>query len=133
MKRTMATATALLVLMLSAAASPATPVPATTLSEDPIFEVTTATLLPDNDTIEEMSTVVADGFTGSVTVEAERAEQADGGVWRCPRACECATLPEGTSYNCSLPSGLLAFDEYGDGVTFKCQVHHLNLRVLSLL
>ncbi|XP_068631403.1 protein toll-like [Battus philenor] len=51
---------------------------------------------------------------------AAMSDEEDAGSWRCPRRCSCVVLPGGTSYNCSLPSGPLSFDEYGDGITFKC-------------
>ncbi|XP_013165519.1 PREDICTED: protein toll-like isoform X2 [Papilio xuthus] len=116
-------ATALVVLLaVAAAASPAPsapPLDVTTLLEDMTYEVTMTTLLPENDTVVEISTIAADDNIGSTSVSL--AGQRGDGEWRCPRGCECAALAEGTSYNCSLPSGVLAFDEYGDGITFKCQ------------
>ncbi|KPI93628.1 hypothetical protein RR46_12793 [Papilio xuthus] len=131
---TRAMATALVVLLaVAAAASPAPsapPLDVTTLLEDMTYEVTMTTLLPENDTVVEISTIAADDNIGSTSVS--QAGQRGDGEWRCPRGCECAALAEGTSYNCSLPSGVLAFDEYGDGITFKCQVRSVTAISRSL-
>ncbi|CAH2056993.1 unnamed protein product, partial [Iphiclides podalirius] len=48
----------------------------------------------------------------------EDADSAPGS--HCPKGCDCIELTDGTSYNCSLPSGVVAFDEFGDGIIFKC-------------
>ncbi|XP_045539827.1 uncharacterized protein LOC106716214 [Papilio machaon] len=123
--RAMATALVVLLTVAVAAASPAPStllLDSTTLAEDVTYEVTATTLIPENDTVVEISTIVADDDIGSASVsQAGQAGQAGDGEWRCPHGCDCAALVEGTSYNCSLPSGVLAFDEYGDGITFKCQ------------
>lgn len=41
---------------------------------------------------------------------------------RCPAKCDCAELADRTIYNCSLPSGVVKFEEFGDGIIFTCYV-----------
>ncbi|CAG5058897.1 unnamed protein product [Parnassius apollo] len=38
----------------------------------------------------------------------------------CPAQCECIKQTDRTSYNCSLPSGVVTITEYGDGIFFQC-------------